>query len=1133
MRQRFTRWLSFLAVFCMLAAYGSGAQAALQAVGPTDLITTIPTWYQDPNSLSLAPCLDQNGFCILPAPFSPLTPPVTAITTTGPISNTNFPVEIFYFLADSKMAVNGDTAVLRLALEAAFLGGVAPNTGITFLRVNLQRMKLTPSSTFTVTHPYGTFQFTTDATGNTPAINGQAFRLQDPLAPTNGVYFPPDLQAATTTHIGPFLRGTAGLIIDPISGNTYLGNPAVTTTVTGSPFGTNFFRIDGPNIGGAGINTIQTTAFNLSGRVFTGQIPTPVTLDRTTYARDPATGQVDLFVTALPTAAAKLVVSGTNIAPTTMVEDIPNSGKFFAHIPFTTTLPTGVVVTNNLDVPPVVHPVTLVDEVNITEANYDPATNNLTIKAASRDKVAPLPTLTVPAFAAPNVLDATGTLVVSLATTIPPEFVTVASSKGGSATVPVSVVTPPPVANNDIAVVATGNSVVINVLANDSATTPATLNVTTVAPSLATRGTVSAPDPVTGAVTYTPTGLTAGTDSFTYTVTDSNLHVSNTATVTIEILAQGTPPVAVDDTTATTLTGSVVTINVIANDTPLATINPASLLLTTPTGGTAVANPNGTVTYTAPATAGIYDFAYTVKDTALLPATSNPATVKVTVTAPNVPPVAVNDTATTSVGSTITINLVANDTSATSTINPATVAVTQPAAGGGSVGLPSATGTVSYTAPAVAGTYTFTYTVKDNFAPAATSNIATVTVTVAAAASIPVAVNDAAATVPNGIITINLVANDTSASSTINPGSVTIVTPPGLGQGTLNGLPSPTGTVSYTAPALAGTYTFTYTVKDILGATSLPGTVTVTVTSITIPPVANNDTAATTTGSTITINLVANDTSATSTINPATVAIVTPPGLGQGTLNGLPSPTGTVSYTAPGVAGAYTFTYTVKDNSVTPATSNVATVTVTVTAPSVPPVANPEGPFNMTAGAGANTIIPVLANDIFSAPATALNPASVTIATPPANGTATVNLTTGAITYTPTAGFVGTNTISYTVRDNLGLLSNIATDTVNVAAAVSNEVLAVTLAQYLVAGKEWKVEGTTNFRVAGETVSIYNNATTPGTPAELIGTAPVVTGVWKFGFKPSLIAPNALNKISVQSNQTPAGVLAGVTVTVR
>jgi len=64
----------------------------------------------------------------------------------------------------------------------------------------------------------------------------------------------------------------------------------------------------------------------------------------------------------------------------------------------------------------------------------------------------------------------------------------------------------------------------------------------------------------------------------------------------------------------------------------------------------------------------------------------------------------------------------------------------------------------------------------------------------------------------------------------------------------------------------------------------------------------------------------------------------------------------------------------------------------------------------------------------------ALNPATVTLLTPPASGAATVNATTGAITYLPAANSFGTVSFSYTVKDNSGVVSNPATVTITVAA---------------------------------------------------------------------------------------------------
>ncbi|MDP6521030.1 MAG: Ig-like domain-containing protein, partial [Planctomycetota bacterium] len=75
-----------------------------------------------------------------------------------------------------------------------------------------------------------------------------------------------------------------------------------------------------------------------------------------------------------------------------------------------------------------------------------------------------------------------------------------------------------------------------------------------------TNGTLSAPDPVSGIVVYTPSDDFFGIDSFTYSFTEQDTDPtdgvpplgSNVATVTIEVRDRNTPPVAVDDSYAAT-----------------------------------------------------------------------------------------------------------------------------------------------------------------------------------------------------------------------------------------------------------------------------------------------------------------------------------------------------------------------------------------------------------------------------------------------------------------------------------------------------------------------------------------------------------------------------------------------------
>jgi hypothetical protein len=96
-----------------------------------------------------------------------------------------------------------------------------------------------------------------------------------------------------------------------------------------------------------------------------------------------------------------------------------------------------------------------------------------------------------------------------------------------------------------------------------------------------------------------------------------------------------------------------------------------------------------------------------------------------------------------------------------------------------------------------------------------------------------------------------------------------------------------------------------------------------------------------------------------------------------------------------------------------------------------PPIAN-----DVSSVTPVNTpvVINVLANDTDPNPDGVFNPASVLVAGP-SHGSTSLNSTTGAVTYTPDPGFLGTDQFTYTVSDNFGLTSNVATVTIQVAPA--------------------------------------------------------------------------------------------------
>lgn len=820
----------------LLGVLSGTAGAALKAVGPIDPLTSLPAFYQDLSNLALQPCLDQNGFCILPPPFDPLTSvPLSPITTTGPINDTNMPAEGFYYSAGALMNIEGgEKARLDFVLEYAFLSGVAPTLGQTFLRTDLAKMSkglLTPNSTYRVTHPYGSFTFRSDATGKSinDGPNGVTVRLEDQIG-VNADYFPPLFQAAPNTNIGPYLRPADGIFPTALVNgqtHTYIGDAVTPIPVTGGPNG-NIFRIDrldalGNPVPGA---SWFTNLWTLAGRVFTDPIASPMTVNRATYARDASSQQVDIFASA--ERAAILTVSGTGIASTTLDQDVPNTGKFFVHLPVQA-LPGSLTISNSLDLPVIPHPVPLVDEVNITESFYNPDTRSITVRAASRDKLAPLPTLSVPAFATPNTLDATGTVVLALPlNTIPPQNITVVSSNGGTATAPVSVVIPPapPVAADDSATTALNTPIIIDVLLNDLSAAQLDPGTVRIVSAAANGSTVVAPN---GSVIFTPANNFSGTTSFGYDVMDSFGQRSNTATVTVNVLSPPAPTTVAD--AASTTQEIPVTINVLANDSGV--INPASVLISSQSAnGNAVANQNGSITFTpAAGFTGVTSFAYTVANLAAQPLTSQPATVTVTVIPPAAPPapVANPDSASTLTGSAVTIPVLANDSiGAPGVIDTASVQIATQSVNGLAAANPN--GTVTFTpAAGFSGTTSFSYTVANTSLPALRSNAASVTVTVSAPAPAPVANNDTATTTAGTAVTTAVLANDTiAAPGVINTGSVQIVSQSANGSAVANA----NGTVTFTpAAGFTGTTSYSYNVANssVPPLTSNSATVTVTV----------------------------------------------------------------------------------------------------------------------------------------------------------------------------------------------------------------------------------------------------------------------------------------------------------------
>lgn len=393
------------------------SQAGLNAVDPGPYVAGFgffPQYYQDTHGVALDLCLSEavglNGpMCILlanPGVFDP------ALATVFP---GNFPDESFWFAADATIAT---AAVPRLvyvaALEAAFASGAVVNGDqISFARIRIVATLNTPG-TYVVTHPYGQEVF------EVPTVGNRAIAFTRDIGVATNVF-----TGALKGDVGPFLTRAAGLIT--VGLEQFIGDPNVTQAVVGSPFGTNFLRVEGPG----GIDITQPL-FTLAGKVSAVPLPTPVVIDRASYSRNATQTQVDVFVSSPPTATLTFA-QATGAIGVAMGGDA--IGRFFGQATNVLVPPADLsavtITANNPTNTPTVSPATaLTDVVSIVKAEYSASAKELLIQATSSDEKAP-PTLSY--GLTPLLAGALQSITVS-GVIVPPAKVTVTSSAGGSDT---------------------------------------------------------------------------------------------------------------------------------------------------------------------------------------------------------------------------------------------------------------------------------------------------------------------------------------------------------------------------------------------------------------------------------------------------------------------------------------------------------------------------------------------------------------------------------------------------------------------------------------------------------------------------------------------------------------------------
>ena len=230
------------------------AEASLSRAGQVDEGTGFPIWMEDENGLRLAPCFARPN-CSGPPPDEGRPP-----STPGNIGD-----RVTYWSATATVATNaGGSASLALSTRGGFLPHAGPVDGAQQVAnsIRIRVDNLQPGETYAVTHPYGVETFT-DVESEARGIDftEDVGCLQAPCG---------NFATALNGRVGPWLvwdtakgRPPAGYVGDPSRAHEVTGSPM--TDADGNP--QNYFKIEGPDVGGPGVDVVRTDLFSVEGKV--------------------------------------------------------------------------------------------------------------------------------------------------------------------------------------------------------------------------------------------------------------------------------------------------------------------------------------------------------------------------------------------------------------------------------------------------------------------------------------------------------------------------------------------------------------------------------------------------------------------------------------------------------------------------------------------------------------------------------------------------------------------------------------------------------------------------------------------------------------------------------------------------
>lgn len=617
-------------------------------------------------------------------------------------------------------------------------------------------------------------------------------------------------------------------------------------------------------------------------------------------------------------------------------------------------------------------------------------------------------------------------------------------------------------------------------------------------------------------------------------VPDSKIAVSTPGT-SLDIanvnfgLNQG--PVTVADNTTTSVGQSVV-INVPGNDSDVdGTLDLTSVLLIDPADankkttvtvanqGTYTVSANGKVTFSplSTYTGNATSIPYTIKDDFGTESTSALITV-------SIKPSGVDDIDNTSINTSKTTNVKANDVNAGTGSTVTNLTPVNPSTDGAIAIADATAGTVKFTpATGFTGTYKYTYilTSADGTQSSAPVNVSIIVK--------PAGVDDSDNTTIGTAKTTNIKANDLSAGIAATITNLTPINPPT--SGTVAIVDALAGTVQFTpANSFIGIYKYTYTLTSADGTqTSAPINA-----SIDVKPVGQPDQDPTPVNTPVTTPVTANDG-----ISGTSAVVTAGPHPANGTI--AVNPTGTITY-APNnnYVGIDTYTYTLTKNGETS-----APITVTI---SIKPTGVND---NVTTPINTAKTTTVTAND----GAIAVSATVAAGSTAPVHGSIVVN-NDGTITYTPVNNYAGIDSYTYILTKN-GATSDQITVTINIkpVGVIDNVVTAINTAINTTVTSNDGPSGVNAIVTAGTTspshgsILINSNGTITYTPANnYIGTDTYTYTLTKNGaisdqvmvnvtidYKPIGVNDNTTTPINtattttVTSNDGQSGVSATVT----